>query len=110
MIESMIAQFGKPATIERKTTPKVGAYKTEVWTAVASVKGVLDDTGGVERKSGDMVNVQRKKMFYCLKTDVSEQDRLKVEGKTYNIRNIANPMGASRFLEIELEFNQHEQV
>lgn len=110
MIENMIRKFGQPLTVQRSTIVKDGAYRREVWADHTVIVGVFDDTGGTEAQSADSTNLTTRFKLFCFPADIKESDRVNVGGKTYNVLYVANPMLANRFFQIDLEFNQNEQV
>jgi head-tail adaptor len=110
MIENMIQKFGQPLTVQRKTRVKNGAYWTETWSDHVIITAVFDDSGGQEIQSGDSTQVQSRFKLFCFPADIKENDRLNVAGKIYNVLYVGNPMLANRFFQIDLEFNQNEQV
>jgi head-tail adaptor len=110
MIKNMIQKFGQPLTVQRKTRYKDGAYWKETWTDHLNVIGVFDDSGGQEIVSGDGVQVQSRFRLFCYPADIKENDRLSVGGKLFDVKYVGNPMLANRFLQIDLEYNQNEQV
>lgn len=75
----------------------------KIWENHLTIKGLIDALTGDEQSKANAPAVVSSHMLFCHVVDISEKDRVKFQGKTYNITFVDNPMSFNRFLQVSLE-------
>ena len=102
------------AVIQTKTSSKNAfGEKINVWTNLQLLKGYLDFTGGDgSYKSNYRGSIEETThIFICDYDKIASEanptlSRLVVDGKTYDVLMIDDPMGLHQHLEIMLKYNE----
>lgn len=76
---------------------------TKSWQPHLTIDGVIDALTGDEQQVASAPAVVATHMLFCPVVDIKEKDRVKYQGKTYNVKFIDNPMNYGRFLQVSLE-------
>lgn len=96
--------FTEVATIERFSTftRGNGGEIIETWTSQFDINGSFQKTSGEWTIVDGQRAFRKERMFYCDIADIYDKDRLIINSRTYEIREIQNVF--NHHLEIELEY------
>jgi SPP1 family predicted phage head-tail adaptor len=101
----MIERYFSPGiTIERYTegTDELG-NPTKSWVHHLDTVGLIDAQTGNEQLAANAPTVSATHILFCPVIDITEKDRVKYRGKTYNVKFVDDPMNYGRHLEVLLE-------
>jgi SPP1 family predicted phage head-tail adaptor len=77
--------------------------KIEDWDFSQQISGRLRPMSGEEEFSGGKITSHKKYRFYCELVSIKTKDRIKYDGKFYEVKFISNVMNFNEFLQIDLE-------
>ena len=99
LVLEFIGERGKDVEILRKTIVK-GGYTgdTITWNTVSVIKGVINNISYSDSVITDKLSLTANHVLYTSITDIKKQDRIKIDGKVYEIVYVADPMNFSKFL------------
>ncbi len=100
-----IERFFRPGiVIERyvETEDELG-NPVKQWETHMEISGLIDALDGDEQLSADKVTLVATHMLFCPVVDITEKDRVKYRGQTYDVKFVDNPMNYDRFLQVGLE-------
>ena len=95
----LIDTFTKQTKAE--TTDDMGGW-TEAWSDGTTFEGRLSALPTGERMSDDRVTVYATHRLYCESLTITENDRVKLGSRTFEIKAVRNPSNLSHHLEIDL--------
>lgn len=101
----MIGELDQRVTFQRKTrvADSQGGY-AETWADFVTVWARVRGSGGREAVVADTIEASAKYAFTIRnRTDMTEADRIKWHGETYNIRTIRRA-GRAQYMTIDAEF------
>lgn len=102
----MIERWFEPGfTVERytETTNELGE-PVKSWNPHLTTDGRLDALTGTEQQRAAAVNVVATHIWFTYAgQDIKEQDRVKYNGRTYDVKFVDDPMNMGRHLEVLLE-------
>ena len=99
--EDLLIDRFTPLTLTR-TDDGVGGY-AETWTEGTAFAGRLSDIGANRRLSQDRLTVYATHTLYCLASvSLTETQKVKLGGRTFQIRSIHNPSNLGHHLQIDL--------
>lgn len=101
----MIDRFYKHiVTIKRKAlTDDGGGSKTETWTKLKNIKGLIVQNGGNERRMNEKKTEISSHTLMCNKTDIKAIDRIECGGSIYEVLSVDNPLGMNHHMEVDLQ-------
>lgn len=91
--------------VERYVEIDDGGYAgpRKEWRKHLETRGVIDALAGLEDTEGQRVKANSTHMLFCPVIDITEQDRVKYRGRTYNVTFVDDPMNLGEFLQVEME-------
>lgn len=75
----------------------------EAWVTHLEIEGRIRPLSGNERLASSKETLFANYRLYCNVADIKNTDRVVYDGKTYNIKFVADPMDFGRFLQVDLE-------
>jgi len=101
----MISPALLPDTFTRQTLSRtadgMGGW-TETWSDDSTFQGRLGSLPAEERLASDKVTVYATHRLYCNNLTISEEDRVKLGSRLFEIKAVRNPSNINDHLELDL--------
>lgn len=99
-------------TVQRYTEQSDGlGGSTYSWVDHATIEGFMDQLSGDEVLASEKLGQLSSHIFIIFEVaDIKTTDRMVIDGKIYNIKNVDNPNNLDRQLEISLEYTGEAYV
>ncbi len=91
-------------TIKRKTlTDDGGGAKAENWATLKTIKGLIVQNSGNERRVNEKKTETSSHTLICTKTDIKAVDRIEYNGSVYEVLPVDNPLEMNHHMEVDLQ-------
>lgn len=90
-----------------KVSDGMGGYE-DTWQFNEATEGYLDQMSANEVLATEKLGELADSIFICFDTDIDikRTDRMEIDGKQYDVRDIDNPMHMGHHLEITLRYTE----
>ena len=91
------------ATIQTFVASTTGWGGDGSWSDTETIDCLIRPLSGAERYSADKKTVFSTHRMYCDPLALTEKNRVKAEGKFYDVKFVQDPMNFNRFYQVDLE-------
>ena len=108
----MIEDFYYPGFATQRKTDAVdsGGAENDIWaTNLTDLEGCLRELSAKEIVANGQRGVVSSHRFYCdYATDITSEDKLIFDSKTYDVKTVDNPHNIDHFLEVDVLYDETE--